>query len=134
MSSVAFVFSHKTTTGILLFYYSVNCQMWMTYENIPEQIKKTNSRGCCSLNASGSLNFYDSFLLWVISPGATFSWINTCVNSGTTFPSISQVCSSSFSVKFRLTTSARCFYIVFTLILGIIMGRLGFRGMHWART
>jgi len=42
------------------------------YEIIPEQIshlvKNKNSRGRCSLNASGFLNFYDFFLLWLILP------------------------------------------------------------------
>jgi len=45
---------------------------------------------------------------------------------------------SSLRDKFRLTTRVRCFYMLFIyqfpLILGIIMGRVRFRGMHWART
>jgi len=41
---------------------------------------------------------------------------------------------SSLRDKFRLTTRVRCFYMLFIyqfpLILGIIMGRVRFRGMH----
>ncbi len=73
----------------------------------------------------------------VISPSSTCSWINILVDPGTTFQSNNQNWEITFQEISVLGLGASTLLLIsyhFPQILGIIMGRVRFRGRDWVKS